>query len=67
MAQSIVTQSDTKLQAEDPRENSKGPTEIAQIRRPKLPEIKLSEFDRDCTKWLFFKDSFEITIHKDDS
>ncbi|XP_018395666.1 PREDICTED: uncharacterized protein LOC108774134 [Cyphomyrmex costatus] len=35
-------------------------------RRPKLPEIKLPVFDGDYTKWLFFKDSFETTIHADD-
>lgn len=36
-------------------------------RRPTLPEIKLPKFNGDYTKWLFFKDSFETTIHADSS
>lgn len=34
---------------------------------PKLPEIKLPEFSGDYGKWLFFKNSFETTIHNDES
>ena len=30
---------------------------------PKLPEIKLPEFDGEYSKWVFFKNSFESTIH----
>ncbi|XP_039304386.1 uncharacterized protein LOC113004841 [Solenopsis invicta] len=33
--------------------------------KPKLPEIKLPEFSREYIKWLFFKNSFETTIHND--
>ncbi|XP_011858906.1 PREDICTED: uncharacterized protein LOC105556423 [Vollenhovia emeryi] len=33
--------------------------------KPKLPEIKLPEFSGDFTKWIFFKNSFETTIHSD--
>jgi len=40
---------------------------IPQQRRykPKLSEIKLLEFSGDFTKWIFFKNSFETTIHRD--
>nr|XP_012234664.1 PREDICTED: uncharacterized protein LOC105679309 [Linepithema humile] len=34
--------------------------------KPKLPEIKLPEFNGDYTKWLFFKNSFETTIHEEE-
>lgn len=34
--------------------------------KTKLPEIKLPEFTGEYTKWMFFKNSFETTIHKDD-
>ncbi|KAM0727853.1 hypothetical protein ACS0PU_005322 [Formica fusca] len=34
--------------------------------RPKLPEIKLPEFNGEYTKWLFFKNSFETTIDQDE-
>lgn len=67
MLQEIIdrqqAQSRIKVQAE--AENRNGTLEIH--RRPKLPEIKLPEFSGDYTKWLFFKDSFETTIHRDDS
>ncbi|XP_039312391.1 uncharacterized protein LOC120359325 [Solenopsis invicta] len=33
--------------------------------KPKLPEIKLPEFSGEYIKWLFFKNSFETTIHND--
>lgn len=33
--------------------------------RSKLPEIKLPEFGGKFTKWMFFKDSFETTIHQE--
>ncbi|XP_011884087.1 PREDICTED: uncharacterized protein LOC105571228 [Vollenhovia emeryi] len=33
--------------------------------RPKLPEIKLPEFSGEFTQWMFFKDSFETTIHQE--
>jgi len=33
--------------------------------KPKLPEIKLPEFNGEYTKWLFFKNSFETTVHND--
>lgn len=33
--------------------------------RPKLPEITLPEFSSEFTKWMFFKDSFETTIHQE--
>ena len=33
---------------------------------PKLPDLKLPEFDGDYSKWLFFKNNFESTIRKDD-
>jgi len=29
--------------------------------KPKLPEIKLPEFNGEYTKWLFFKNSFDTT------
>ncbi|XP_011858074.1 PREDICTED: uncharacterized protein LOC105555659 [Vollenhovia emeryi] len=42
------------------------PTDEGQRRtKPKLPEIKLPEFSGDYTKWMFFKNSFETTIHSD--
>lgn len=34
--------------------------------RTKLPDIKLPEFSGDFTKWLFFKNSFETTVHQDE-
>jgi len=71
IAQKIISQgqaqSGARLQAaEDNRENRERTPEITR-RRPKLPEIKLPDFDGNYTKWLFFKDSFETTIHMDDS
>lgn len=33
--------------------------------RPKLPEIKLPEFNGEYTKWTLYKDSFESTIHNE--
>lgn len=33
--------------------------------KPKLPEIKLPEFNGKYTIWLFFKNSFETTVHND--
>ncbi|XP_025270399.1 uncharacterized protein LOC112639738 [Camponotus floridanus] len=33
--------------------------------KPKLPEIKLPEFRGEYTKWMFFKNNFESTIHND--
>lgn len=48
-------------------QNLPAPGRIQQQRRnrPKLPEIKLPEFSGDFTKWIFFKNSFETTIHRD--
>jgi len=71
IAQELVSQgqaqSGTRIQAaEDDREIRERTSEITR-RRPKLPEIKLPDFDGDYTKWLFFKDSFETTIHMDNS
>jgi len=34
--------------------------------RSKLPEIKLPEFRGEYTKWMFFKNSFESTIHNNE-
>lgn len=39
--------------------------QVTERSRPKLPVIKLPEFSGDYTKWMFFKDSFETTIHQD--
>jgi len=60
-----LTQGKTKTQTVAQGENRK---EISNIicRRPKMLKIKLPEFNGDYTKRLFFKDSFETTIHKDD-
>lgn len=35
-------------------------------KKTKLPEIKLPEFSGEYTKWLFFKNSFETTIHNEE-
>jgi len=71
IAQEIISQeqapSGARMQAaEYNRENRERTPDITR-RRPKLPEIKLPDFDRDYTKWLFFKDSFETTIHMNNS
>ncbi|XP_011859827.1 PREDICTED: uncharacterized protein LOC105557253 [Vollenhovia emeryi] len=56
----------TQITAKASRQNREGTPEVTH-RRPKLPEIKLPEFNGDYTQWSFFKDSFETTIHQDDS
>lgn len=33
--------------------------------KPKLPEVKLAEFNGEYSQWLFFKNSFETTIHQE--
>lgn len=40
--------------------------QLQQVRRkPKLPEIKLPEFNGEYSKWIFYKNNFEATIHND--
>lgn len=33
--------------------------------RLRLPNLKLAEFNGDYTKWMFFKNSFETTVHQE--
>lgn len=41
--------------------------EFQNRRKLKLPEMKLPEFDGDFSKWIFFRNIFETTIHNDTS
>ncbi|KYQ47885.1 hypothetical protein ALC60_13081 [Trachymyrmex zeteki] len=71
-AQQIIDKKTQKEVTQQPSNSNQAPAEhrqeSQQVRRnkPKLPEIKLPEFSGEYTKWLFFKNSFEITIHNDE-
>ena len=58
--QGIVQQNNSQVSADS---NQEANTE--RRNKPKLPEIKLPEFNGEYTKWLFFKNSFETTVHND--
>ncbi|XP_011702046.1 PREDICTED: uncharacterized protein LOC105458438 [Wasmannia auropunctata] len=68
-AQEIIAQGQNEVRAHATGNQADIQGEAPEItrRRPKLPEIKLPEFNGDYTKWLFFKDSFETTIHADNT
>jgi len=56
----VITQQQVNNSTENTQAN------VAERRNKlKFPEIKLPEFDGEYTKWLFFKNSFETTIHND--
>lgn len=68
MQAQMQAQMQANLQEEPPRGRIVQPEDRQhEIRRskPKLPEIKLPEFKGEYTKWTFFKNSFETTIHND--
>ncbi|XP_011858076.1 PREDICTED: uncharacterized protein LOC105555661 [Vollenhovia emeryi] len=56
---------------QQPAGTSQVPEDVGQVipagrrNKPKLPEIKLPEFNGEYTKWLFVKNSFETTVHND--
>lgn len=55
-------------QQQSSKQDSADNRQVATLERksnPKLPEIKLPEFNGEYTKWLFFKNSFETTVHND--
>lgn len=47
-------------------EDNRQLTPLERRKKTKLPEIKLPEFSGEYTKWLFFKNSFETTIHNEE-
>jgi len=53
----VITQQQVNNSTENTQAN------VAKRRnKPKLPEIKLPEFNGEYTKWLFFKNSFKTTV-----
>lgn len=62
MAQRVI---DTQPQDQANVQNRNQVQGKSTTRKPKLPEIKLPEFNGEYTKWIFYKTNFETTIHND--
>lgn len=62
----IIEDEDAESQEEEIQADNDAQIIIHERRnKPKLSDIKLTDFNGEFTKWLSFKNSFETTIHND--